>query len=307
MAAAAATPAVAAAAAAPRLGVSITAPGLGIATFGGSSLGTNFTTNLPPVGSPLPLGGATVAITPTSVANFSAGQMTATWRGTVTSGGLTWPLIDLSIPSLSLNATNLHGDGTVLTLADGGRTNAKFSGLTYTLLGAWSYTPASGNTSYIGHVVTGYGTAPAAVPTSGNATYTGTGNVVGAYFTPSGTGGIQAGTLNGDANLNVNFANNTASGSFTNMMATPSGGHRHAVEHHHPERWKPDQRDIRSDPRQPGQHDRQHGTSRLFRSRHRAVHGAFYGPTAQEVGGTWFLNETAGGGKTAVGTFGAKQ
>jgi hypothetical protein len=241
------------------------------------------------------------------VANFSAGQITATWRGTVTSGGLTWPVFDLSIPSLSLNASDLHGDGTVLTLADGGKVNAKFSGMTYTLLGAWSYTPASGNTSYIGHVVTGYGTAPAAVPTAGSATYNGVGNVVGAYFTPSGAGTVQAGTLNGDVNLNVNFANNTASGSFTNMMATPSGGTATP--------WNTVSLNNGSLSRGTSAvtFDSQASTTAntgpagFSAAAAGAAHGTFYGPAAQEVGGTWFLNETTGGGKAAVGTFGATQ
>ena len=288
-------------------GVSITAPGLGLATFSGTSLGTNFTTNLPPVGSALPLGGSTVITTPTSVASFTAGQITATWRGTVTSGGLTWPVIDLSIPSLSLNATNLQGDGTTLTLADGGKVNAKFNGLTYTLLGGWSYTPANGNTSYIGHVVTGYGTAPASVPTSGNATYTGTGGVVGAYFVPSGTTAIQAGTVNGDVTLNVNFASNTTNGSFTNMTATPIGGT--------PTPWNTITLTNQSMTRgtsavtfeSSASTTANTGAAGFSAAATGAAHGTFYGPTAQEVGGTWFLNETAGGGKTAFGTFGAKQ
>ena len=288
-------------------GVSITAPGLGVATFSGTSLGTNFTNNLPPAGSALPLGGSTVITTPTSVASFTAGQITATWRGTVTSGGLTWPVIDLSIPSLSLNATNLQGDGTVLTLADGGKVNAKFSGLTYTLLGGWSYTPANGNTSYVGHVVTGYGTAPASVPTSGNATYTGTGGVVGAYFVPSGTTAIQGGTLHGDATLNVNFASNTANGSFTNMTATPLGGTATP--------WNTVTLTNQSMTRaasgvtflSTASTTANTGPAGFSAAAAGAANGAFYGPTAQEVGGTWFLNETTGGGKTAFGTFGAKQ
>jgi hypothetical protein len=288
-------------------GVSITAPGLGLATFSGTNLGTNFTNNLPPAGSALPLGGSTVITTPTSVASFSAGQITATWRGTVTSGGLTWPVIDLSIPSLSLNATNLQGDGTILTLADGGKVNAKFSGLTYTLLGGWSYKPANGNTSYIGQVVTGYGTAPASVPTSGSATYTGTGGVVGAYFVPSGTTAIQAGTLNGDVTLNVSFANNTASGSFTNMMATPVGGTATP--------WNTVTLTNQSMTRgtsavtflSSASTTTNTGAAGFSAAATGAANGTFYGPTAQEVGGTWFLNETAGGGKAAFGTFGAKQ
>jgi hypothetical protein len=288
--------------------VSITAPSLGVGLFGG--LGTNFTTNLPPHGTSLPLGGATVVITPTSVANFTAGPVNATFQGTVTSGGLTWPVFDLSIPSLSLTANNLRGDGTVLTLPDGGKVTAKFSGMTYTLLGAWEYVPASGNTDYVGHVVTGYSTAPGSVPTSGSATYTGTGGVVGAYAVPSGSNAIQFGTLVGNASLNVNFSTNAASGSFTNMQATAIGSST-------PAPWNDISLSgnlskttgpgaaafVDGSTTTPGNS----GAAGFSIAAHGVFHGALYGPTGQEVGGTWTLSETGGGGKAAIGTFGAKQ
>jgi len=291
----------------PASGVSITAPGLGAASFGGSGVGTNFTTNPPPVGTSLIVAGGTVAITPTSVANFSTGQVTATYRGTVTSGGLTWPVFDLNVPALSLTASNVHGDGTDVTLADGGKVNAKFGSMNYTLLGAWSYTPASGSTSYLSHVVTGYGTSPGSVPTSGSATYTGTGGVIGAYFVPSGTSSIQAGTLSGDVNLNVDFAGNIANGSFTNMQAKALGSTT-------PTPW--------NSVSLSGTLSR--GTSVVTVNGQTTTatntgaagfssaaignfSGILYGPTAQEVGGTWTLSEPAGGGKAAIGTFGAHQ
>ena len=249
-----------------------------------------------------------MAITPTSVANYSAGQVTATFRGTVTSGGLTWPVFDLSIPSLALTASNVRGDGTTVTLADGGKVNAKFGAMTYTMLGAWSYTPASGSTSYIGHVATGYGTLPGgSVPTSGSATYTGPGMVIGAYAVPSGTNAIQMGTLQGDASFDVNFASNTTTGSFTNMKAQAPGSS--TTTPWNSISWNGTltrgTNAVTFDSQ--ASTTANTGPAGFSGNAFGAVHGAFYGPTAQEVGGTWFLSENGGGGKAAFGTFGAKQ
>ena len=291
----------------PSSGVSIAAPGTGFSTFSGTSLGTNFTTNPPPIGNSIPLGGAAAAITSTSVGNFAVGQVTGTYRGTVTSGGVTVPVFDLSIPSLALTATNVRGDATTVTLADGGKVSAGFATLNYTLLGVWSYIPASGSTTYLGQAVTGYGTAPGSVPTSGSATYTGVGLVNGAYAVPSGTNAIQLGTVNGDASLNVNFAGNTMTGNFTNMQAKAAGATTTTP-------WN----DVAlagtltrgtSDVTFSGQTTTtaNTGTAGLSAAARGTFSGALYGPTAQEIGGGWTLSETGGGGKTAFGTFGAKQ
>jgi hypothetical protein len=280
-----------------------------LSTFSGATIyGTSFTSNPPPVGTSIVLGGATAAITSTSVADFAAGQVTATLRGTTVSGGITYPVFDLTIPALSLTAANVHGDGTVLTLADGGKITSAVATMTYTLLGFWGYVPASGSTSYLGEVVTGYGTAPAAVPTTGSASYTGTGGVAGAYFVPSGTGSIQAGTLSGDVNLNVDFAGNTATGSLTNMQAKAAGASTTTP-------W--------NDVSLAGTLSR--GTSNVTLAGQTATTGnsgaagfssnakgafnaALYGPTAQEVAGTWNLSEsTSDGGKAAFGAFGGHQ
>jgi hypothetical protein len=291
----------------PTSGVSIAAPGVGFSTFSGSSLGTSFTTNPPPIGASIPLGGAAAAITSTSVANFAVGQVTGTYRGTVTSGGVTVPVFDLSIPSLSLTATNVRGDSTIVTLADGGKISAGFANLNYMLLGVWTYIPASGGTAYFGQTVTGYGTAPSGVPTSGSGTYTGVGGVNAAYAVPSGTNAIQLGTVNGDVSLNVNFAGNTLTGNFTNMQAKAAGASTTTP-------WN----DVSlagtltrgtSDVSFSGQTTTTANTGPAgFSASARGIFsGALYGPTAQEIGGGWNLLDSGGGGKTAFGTFGAKQ
>jgi len=269
--------------------------------------GTKYAPTTPPVGASIPLGGAAAAITPTTVANFAVGQVTGTYRGTVTSGGVTVPVFDLSIPSLSLTATNVRGDGTTVTLADGGKISAGFATLNYTLLGFWGYIPATGSTAYFGQAVTGYGTAPGSVPTSGNATYTGAGAVVGTYAVPSGTNAIQLGTVSGDASMNVNFAGNTLTGNFTNMQAKAAGASTTTP-------WN----DVSlagtltrgtSDVTFSGQTTTtaNTGPAGFSAAARGSFTGALYGPTAQEIGGGWTLSETGGGGKAAFGTFGAKQ
>jgi hypothetical protein len=175
-------------------------------------------------------------------------------------------------------------------------------------LGNWNYTPASGGTSYLGQAVTGYGTLPANVPISGTATYTGTGTVNGAYAIPSGTNAIEMGTLNGDASLNVNFASNTASGSFTNMKAQAAGSSTiipwntisiSGTLTRGPNAASVDATTSTTTNTGPA------GFSNLA---HGNISGALYGPTAQEIGGGWWLSEsTAAGGKAAFGTFGAHQ
>ena len=292
----------------PAPGVSITAPGLGAAAFSGGPFGTSFTSNPPTPGTSFPLAGATVAITPTSVANFDTGQVTATYRSTVATGGVSFPVFDLSIPSLSLTAANLRGDGTEITLADGGKVSAAVGTMSYTLLGVWSYLPASGNKFYLGQVVTGYGTPTGGVPTSGTANYSGTGAVIGAYAVPSGTNAFELGTLNGDVSLNVNFASNTTAGSFTNMNAKAAGSATTTPWNNLSLSGTLTRGANAATLNGPITTTSSTGTAGFSSAAHGNFSGVLYGPTAQEVGGTWSLSETTtGGGKAAFGTFGAHQ
>jgi hypothetical protein len=286
--------------------VSIAAPGLGIATFSGGPFGTSFTSNPPTIGTQLPLGGSTAAITPTSVADFSAGPISATYRGTVPVGGVNYPVFDLSIPSLSLTAANLRGDGMEITLPDGGKVSAAAGTMSYTLLGAWGYIPASGNKFYLGQVVTGYGTPTGGVPTSGTANYSGA--VIGAYAVPSGTNAIELGTLSGDVSLNLNFAGNTTAGSFTNMKAKVAGSATTTPWNTLSLSGTLTRGANAATLDGPITTTSSAGTAGFSSAATGGFHGALYGPTAQEVGGTWRLSEsTTSGGKAAFGTFGAHQ
>ena len=291
--------------------VSINAPD-SPSTGGVNSPSFNFTTNLPPVGTTLSLPGSVLAITPTTVSGAGNGQgVTATFRGTVVSNGVTYPVFDLDIPVLSVHATNVRGDGTAVTLSDGSKVSAAAATLNYTLLGAWTYTPAGSGPSYIGQTVTGSLTPVGSIPSSGTATYNGTGSsggVVGAFAVPASNGTvIQGGALTGDVSLTVNFASNTANGTLSNMTATTTANGSGATP------WNNVTMTGTLSRSGGGSLSGTTGTSGPpagagnagFSSAATGSFAAsFYGPSAQEVGGTWTLHEGSGStGKTAVGTF----
>ena len=296
--------------------VSIAAPATtNVGGFSGANVGTNFTTNLPPVGTIIGLAGATVSVTSTSVADANIPRITATYRGTVTSGGLAYPIFDLSVPELSLTASNVRGDSTPVTLANGGQVSAGTAAMTYTLMSAWSYAPAGGGTAYLGQMVTGYSTPSAAVPASGTAVYSGNsgtpggGGVGGIYFVPSGTGTIQIGALTGNVSINADFATNKSSGTFSNMTATVAGSTTSTP-------WNTIILSGSLDRNSGGASiggrttttgaPANAGTAGFSSAATGSYGGLLYGPAAQEVGGSWTLSEpNSTNGKAAFGTFGA--
>ncbi len=143
---------------------------------------------------------------------------------------------------------------------------------------------------------------------SGTATYTGngaSGGVIGGYFIPGGNNTITGGSITGDVSMSVNFGNNGVSGQFTNMTAKPiSGG---SVP------W--------NDVMLTGTINRGSGVAVSANTRAAVAPtaagsvgfstaatggstGLFYGPSYNELGGTWTLSEsTPDGGKTAFGSF----
>lgn len=273
----------------------------------------NFTNNLPAVGTQFNLGRLNMTSTATSVTAGGINDVTATYRGTVSSGGSVIPVFDLSIPSLGVSATNLRGDGTYATQSNGAQVAVVAGLMTYTALGAWSYSPAGVTGGYIGQYVNGAGTPTANLPTVGSATYTGNGangKVVGAYFVPTGSGTIQGGVISGNVSLNANFAGNTFSGSMTGMTATASvngsgttpwndvslSGNLHRTG------GIPGFSGNTSTSGAPAGA----GVAGFSSGAKGGVTGMFYGPNYEEVGAQWTLHEsTDGGGKTAFGTFGA--
>jgi hypothetical protein len=220
-------------------------------------------------------------------------------------------MFDINIPSIGLSATGLHADGIANTLSDGSKVILSANLLTFTAVGAWAYAPAGAGTSYLGISVVGSYTPIANIPTTGSATYTGsgaTGGVTGAYFVPSGTGTVSAGSLTGDFSMTANFASNVVVGTLSNMMATPAGGGTATS-------WNtvslsaiisrlPNFANFIGNTTTTAA-PAGAGAAGFSSAATGGLGGGFFGPNMDEVGGTWTLTDpnAAGGGKTAFGAF----
>jgi len=281
----------------------------------------NFTNSPPPNGTAFALNQGAIAITSTSANGINAGAGTATFQGSVVSGGVPYPLIDLSIPSLSINATGLRGDGTAKTQANGSSVSIIVTGLTYTLLGSWSYKAAGGSSTTIGLAVSGYQTPAASVPTTGTASYAGiggqntgatAGGVVGSVAVPSGSGGISAATLSGDVNLNVNFGTQQVNGTLSNMVAkdvitgTTSPWNNVTLTGNLSQSAGSTNRGAVINGTAQAQTAPANATFGMTSGATGNLSGALYGPNVNEAGGIWSVNQGSGAtGKTAFGFFGA--
>jgi len=153
--------------------------------------------------------------------------------GTQTSGGKTTFVFQLHDPAPLPNDVTLTSDGTMVT-SGGSQTSLALANLNYMMAGFWTYgAPPSNGGGALGSVVIGFQTPNLNIPTSGTANYVGNGGLVGSatagvaagtVFIPNGSGGIGVGALTGQANVSVDFASGSVSGSLSNMTATPSSG-----------------------------------------------------------------------------------
>ena len=299
--------------------VAITAPD-NPSSGGSGATGYNFSTNLPPAGTMFGLPGSIVKVTSTSVGGAglsgSARAMDqATYEGVFTSNGVTYPIFNLSIPSLGFTASNVRGDGTTAATNNGGSINAAIVTLNYTVLGAWTYTPPGGGTAYLGQTATGFLTPDASIPTSGTATYVGnngnTGGVVGAYAVNTSSGTLQAGALSGNVSVTANFGPGTISGTMTNMTATPTGGgastpwNNVTISGFIGNQLSPSQRNVITGTTAASTAPSGAGAAAFTTAAQGVIAGSLYGPNAQEMGATWTLYESTAGGKTAFGTIAA--
>jgi len=254
-------------------------------------------------------------VTQTSVSDASITSGTLTFQG-VTSGKQAF---ELKIPSINLDAPNLTG-GTTATLSDGstaGIANIAMGALNYASMGVWRYFDKSGINGWQGALLTGYQTQTGHVPTSGSATFIGqrgtaqgdakAGGVEGAIWVPSGGGPAMSGSgLSGNATLNINFATGSVDGQLTNMTVGTGGGTTVP--------WNNvsltgslsganlSGTTATSGP-PAGSGFFPQGMSSAATG---TFKGAFYGPTANEVGAIWSLSEsTVDGGKSAIGVIAA--
>ena len=274
----------------------------------------NFTDNPPHIGeNNIPLAGTTVVLGANSISGFSPSSgegSTITYRGTIVSGGITYPVFDLIVPTLSLTAKNLRGDGTVLVLPDGGEVRATVSTMTYTALGMWTYHKTSSPSGmYVSYANTGSATPAANVPSTGTAVFKGggtTGGVIGTYWEPSPTGTVQGGSLKGNADITVNFASDSFTGTFNNMTATPSGGTATPWNDVTFSGTLGRATNVAASARTNASPPPAGATAGFSSAATGLLQGGFNGPNAEELGGSWTLSEqTSAGGKVAIGSFGA--
>jgi len=287
----------------------------------------NFTSAPPANGTSFALDQAALSITRTSNASATPPNSitvggtpgiagTATLQGSVVSGGVSYPLIGLSIPSLNINAGGLRGDGTLVTQPDGSKVGIAVTGLNYTLLGAWDYQSANGTQNILGLAVAGYQTPNGSVPTTGAATYVGNassgaaaGGVVGTVIVKSGSDNIAAATLSGNVTLNVDFTTHKANGALTNMTAKDVISGATTPWNNITLTGTLADKEFLNDA--PGAY--LNGTAQaqaapagatfgMTTSAAGGVSGALFGPNATEVGAGWAINDD---GKMAIGIFGA--
>lgn len=173
--------------------------------------------------------------------------------------------------------------------------NEPVLGLTYSTFGGWTKIwPMEEGTSFLGgYFFTGIRTAPASMPKTGSARYSGltVGTMIDANFARY--------SLEGDMALAVEFAGGSVDGNFTDMMKTSADGIA--------EPWR-DFTLSGSITTETSLYDGITGARNFSGITNTNdgllsgnAEGAFFGPGAAEVGGAWTL---AGDGETAIGSFG---
>lgn len=258
----------------------------------------------PPVGTVFSLRQTAITSSPTKVAASNVTDATATFQGFTTISGFPYPTFEIKVPSMSLDVPNAVGIGNTQTLANGDQITLSSRNLDYTFTAQWGYLPSGSNTYLMHAAVGGFETPVSGLPTSGTALYIGNaaggtaqgGSVSGRMHTPDNGTSIGTG-VSGVANLNINFAGGTVTGTLANMQAgtTPwntvnlTGTMSGAV-----------MQGTTSTSGAPA------GAGALgFSSAAVGTFGgALYGPNASEVGAVWSLAEpTADGGKQVMGAF----
>jgi hypothetical protein len=243
--------------------------------------------------------------------SWSAGG-TLTVTGTQVVNGQTQAVLDLNIPEIGVNATNLSASNSAVTLSDGRRLVFGLGALNYSLYGVWAVTPdAVGDASSsvaTAVFLSGYQTPNSGVPT-GTATYNGnnattgtTGGVVGIAFAPSATNTLASGAIQGQANMAVNFSTGAVSGSLTNMTVSVAGGATapwNNVSLSGSLSGSALSGTTGSSGTPPS------GLMSFDASSTGTFNGALFGPNGQELGAVWTLYDPTGLHKSAVGVIGA--
>jgi C-lobe and N-lobe beta barrels of Tf-binding protein B len=284
------------------------APAVTFAPPAPATLGSN-TTPVPnsgsvQTGSAFPLKQSVVAVSSNSIGpdvaanNGGATISVINWNGSGSSQ------FRLTIPGLGIEGTFsseslFKGASTISTIT----IDLVAANLNYAAFGYWvvdTLSPAL--TAHTGMFATGFQTPATAMPTTGSATYSGTGNVTGMVAT-IGTGGPSAARLIGDATLTANFLAGTVTGGFTNMTATDVTTNASAP-------WN--NVSVNASIVAGTSHfsgataaaSAPAGTFSVTGSATGHINGGFYGPQAQELGAVWSLSDSSKSA-AAIGVVGA--
>ena len=164
-------------------------------------------------------------------------------------------------------------------------------GWNYQTFGVWQRSPSQGNPGRVGAISTGSFTAANNIPSTGSATFTG---VSAGVYLPSV--GSYSGLVAADMRMNVNFSSRTSTFGTTNTSLSTNGGQSFTSVSF---------LNLTGNLQITGGQNLMSGTVTTASNLSGDIYGKFYGPSAQEVGGTFGLKGS--GVETYVGGFGGKR
>ena len=165
-------------------------------------------------------------------------------------------------------------------------------GWNYQTFGVWSRNPARGNPGRVGAISTGNFTAANNVPSTGTARFSGKSS--GLYVPDVGS---YTGIMVADMRMDVNFSSRNATFATTNTLSSTNGGQTFIAVPF---------LDISGNLQVVNGQNLMSGTVSTPSSGLTGdIYGKFYGPNAQEVGGTFGLK--GNGVETYIGGFGGKR
>ena len=267
----------------------------------GPTVGTVFALTQSSIAATFTPGDAYSTVTADTATDTAGATVTAQTTNANTSYELKIPHlgVDVVLQANANNETKL-ANGTyayLSTITTSGGANY----LDYAVLGAWNLNDtADNNFTNTGFFIFGYQTPPAGMPTSGTATYSGTGNVYGEVVAPNASGGATAATLTGDGSLTANFGTGGITGTLSNMNANYNGANSSWNTVTITGAINAGASTFNGATSTSAASSTTYG---LGAGASGTVRGGFYGPTAQEVAAVWTLSD---GTKSAFGVFGAK-
>jgi hypothetical protein len=269
----------------------------------------------PAVGQPLtgtafPLQQSVIVYSPTGLSPDSeannAGATLSVVDGTAKQFRLTIPSLSVNTiftsPTLLQNATQISSSSLHLAV----------SNLSYTIFGAWEVDQSVTASripydfrAHVGAFVSGYETPASAMPQSGTAAYSGTGNVAGLLLEYLSDGGITKLPIQGDAAFTANFGTGAVIGNFKNMVAGTTPWNDISVSAAIAAGSSRFSGTITAAPVAQPVAPSYVGRIQLSGSSKGNIDGSFYGPSANELGAVWSIKDgsiaTMNGSITAIG------